>query len=247
MDSSEQLNLREKLMPFLALTIADLEALIKSKIVLGWIIASLFLGMLRILDPNIVGASLKITMILSDFISLWSLVIIGLTAGAVSSESGELADSILSKAVKRYEYILAKFCSRAVLVFTIYGSITAVFSSVIMRMGVNSIEVEGLIFSILIVALILVMLTFMGVTFSIILPNTIMSIVALLVVWYAMPIFFSLIEEINFLSSYYLIGVLPRLIQGNWIEKELEMVFGFSLICTAFLAISLFYFSRKDV
>jgi len=247
MDSSEQLNLREKITPFLALTIADLEAMVKSRIVLGWTIAALFLGILRILDPNIVGASSKITMILSDFITIWSLVIIGLTAGTVSSESGELADSILSKAVKRYEYILAKFSSRAVLVLTIYGSITTVFSSIIMRMGVNSIENEGLIFSLLIVALLLIMLTIMGVTFSIILPNTIMSIVALLLTWYAMPILFSLIEEINFLSSYYIIGVLPNLLQGNWIEKELEMVFGFSLICTAFLAVSLYYFSRKDV
>jgi len=91
------------------------------------------------------------------------------------------------------------------------------------------------------------MLTIMGVTFSSIFPNTIMSIVALLVVWYSMTFFFFLIEEIKFLSPSYLIGELPKIIQGNWSGTEWKIVSGFSLMSIAFLAVSLLYFSRKDV
>jgi len=247
MGSSERSNLKEKITPFLAMTQADLESMVKSKIVWGWIIAALFLDMLRILGSGTMGASFTITEGLSDFIFIWSMIIIGITGSAVSSESGELADSLLSKAVKRHEYILAKFCSRVALVLTIYLGISTVLAGLTMRIGVNDIEIYGLSFSILVVALVLIMLTTMGVTFSTIFPNTIVSIVALLVVWYSMTFFFSLIDEIKFLSPSYLIGELPKIIQGNWSGTEWKIVSGFSLMCIALLAVSLLYFSRKDV
>jgi hypothetical protein len=202
---------------------------------------------MRSLGSGTMGASFTITEGLSDFIFIWSMIIIGITGSAVSSESGELADSLLSKAVKRHEYILAKFCSRVILVFTIYLGISTVFAGLTIRIGVNDIEIYGLSFSILAVALVLIMLTTMGVTFSTIFPNTIVSIVALLVVWYSMTFFFSLIDEIKFLSPSYLIGELPKIIQGNWSGTEWKIVSGFSLMCIALLAVSLLYFSRKDV
>lgn len=247
MGSSERSNLKEKITPFLAMTQADLEGMVKSKIVWGWIVAALFLEVMRSVGSGTMGASFTITEGLSDFVFIWSMIIIGITGSAVSSESGELADSLLSKAVKRHEYILAKFCSRVALVFTIYLGISTVLAGLTMRIGVNDIEIYGLSFSILVVALVLIMLTTMGVTFSTIFPNTIVSIVALLVVWYSMTFFFSLIDEIKFLSPSYLIGELPKIIQGNWSGTEWKIVSGFSLMCIAFLAVSLLYFSRKDV
>ena len=247
MDSSERSNLKEKITPFLAMTQADLEGMVKSKIVWGWIVAALFLGVIRSLSSWTMGASFTITEGLSDFIFIWSMIIIGITGSAVSSESGELADSLLSKAVKRHEYILAKFCSRVILVFTIYLGISTFLAGLTMRIGVNDIEIYGLSFSILVVALVVIMLTTMGVTFSTIFPNTVMSIVALLGVWYSMTFFFSLIDEIEFLSPSYLIGELPRIIQGNWSGTEWKIVSGFSLMSIAFVAVSLLYFSRKDV
>lgn len=247
MGSSERSNLKEKITPFLAMTQADLEGMVKSKIVWGWIVAALFLEVIRILSSRTMGASFTITEGLSDFIFIWSMIIIGITGSAVSSESGELADSLLSKAVKRHEYILAKFCSRVALVFTIYLGISTVLAGLTIRVGINDIEIYGLSFSILVVALVLIMLTTMGVTFSTIFPNTIVSIVALLVVWYSMTFFFSLIDEIEFLSPSYLIGELPKIIQGNWSGTEWKIVSGFSLMSIAFLAVSLLYFSSKDV
>ena len=247
MGSSEQSNLKEKITPFLTMTQADLEGMVKSKIVWGWIVAALFLELIRILSSQTIEASITITQGLSDFIFIWSMIIIGITGSAVSSESGELADSLLSKAVKRHEYILAKFCSRIVLVFTIYAGISTVLAGLTMRTGVNDIEIYGLSFSILVVALVLSMLTTMGVTFSTLFPNTIVSIVALLVVWYSMTFFFSLIDEIAFLSPSYLIGELPKIIQGNWSGTEWKIVSGFSLMSITFLAVSLLYFSSKDV
>lgn len=247
MDSSEQSNLKEKITPFLAMTQADLENMIKSKIVLVWIVAALFLGIIRILDSPAIGASFTITKGLSDFIYLWSMIIIGITGSAVSSELGELADSLLSKSVKRHEYILAKFCSRIVLVFTIYAGVSTVLAGLTIRTGINDIEICGLTFSILAVGLVLITLTTMGVMLSTVFPSTIMSIVALLVIWYSMTFFFPLFTELEFLSPSSLLEELPKIIQGNWSGTEWQTVFGFGLMSIAFIAISLLYFSNKDL
>jgi hypothetical protein len=233
--------------PFLAMTQADLESLIKSRLVIGWIVAALFLGIIRVLSSQGVSSSVAIARWLSDFVFLWSLIVIGITGTAVSSESGELADSLLSKSVKRYEYILAKFCSRMVLVFTVYACVSVVLSGLTMRVGVNDIETYGLLFSIFAVGLALVMLTMMGVMFSTVFPSTIMSIVALLVTWYSMTFFFPLFSELEFLSPSYLVGELPRIIQGNWGGTEWQTVSGFGLMSTAFVMISMLYFSNKDL
>jgi hypothetical protein len=57
---------------------------------------------------------------------IWALVIIGLAASAVSSEAGELADSILSKSVTRLDYVLAKFTSRIAYTLVSFSIVTAV-------------------------------------------------------------------------------------------------------------------------
>jgi len=247
MDSSEQSNLKEKITPFLAMMQADLENMIKSKIVLVWIVAALFLGILGILGSPAIGASFTITGGLSNFIFIWSMIIIGITGSAVSSESGELADSLLSKSVKRHEYILAKFCSRVALVFTIYLGISTVLAGLTIRTGINDIEIYGLTFSILAVGLVLITLTTMGVMLSTVFPSTIMSIVALLVIWYSMTFFFPLFTELEFLSPSSLLEELPKIIQGNWSGTEWQTVSGFGLMSIAFITISLLYFSNKDL
>ena len=42
--------------------------------------------------------------------------------------SGEFADSIMSKSVTRFDYLLAKFSSRIIYVLTVFGAISAVLS-----------------------------------------------------------------------------------------------------------------------
>ena len=247
MGLSGQSNLNVRMRPFLAMTLVDLESLTKSKIVLAWVVAALFLGVIRVLGSRNTSSSTAVTGFFGDFILFWSLIVIGITGGSVSSESGELADSLLSKSVNRYEYILAKFCSRIALVFAIYGGISTVLTGLAMRVGVNNLDVNGLVFSVLVVGLALIMLTTMGVMLSTVLPSTIISIVALLVTWYSMTFFFPLFQELEFLSPSYLLGQLPKILQGNWTGNEWQTVIGFGLMSLAFLAISVLYFSNKDL
>ena len=136
---------------------------------------------------------------------------IAVTASTVSSESGELADSIMSKSVKRHDYILAKFSARIMYVLTIYSAITSILVVGAVRLSEEDYELYGLIASILLVALTLVMLTTLGVTLSTFISNSVIAIVSLLILWYAMTFFFPVLD-LELLSPGNILIVLPDII-----------------------------------
>jgi hypothetical protein len=227
---------------------ADLESLFKSKITYGWLLIGVLLSVLRVLGAFVLGTSSGIiAQGLSDFIYIWSMLIIGMTASAVASESGEFADSIMSKSVKRYDYILAKFFSRICYVMVLYLLITTVLVVAALRMPRNDYEIYGLIASILSVALVLITLTSMGVALSTIIPNTVISIIVILILWYSMTFFFPMVDELRFLSPSNLINQLPSLIRGTWNGEEWQPVLGFACISIASAGLSTLYFSKKDL
>lgn len=247
MGSSEQSSLKKELSPFLAIMQADLKSLFKSKITYVWLVAAIFLQVIRVFSSTLFGTTSGIiTQGLSDFIYIWSMLIIGLTASAISSDSGELADSIMSKSVRRYDYILAKFSSRIIYVLVIFSLITGVLAGSSIRMVSNDYELYGLVSAILFVALALIMLTTLGVAFSTLIPNTVIAIISLLVLWYSMTFFFPILD-LALLSPSNLINELPNIIQGIWNGEEWRIVAGFTIISLVSVAGSSVYFTIKDL
>jgi hypothetical protein len=234
------------LSPFWAIMQADLVSLLKSKITYGWLIAGVFIEIIA--GVSLGTTSGVIAQGLSDFVYIWSLLIIGITASAVASESGEFADSILSKSVKRYDYILAKFSSRVCYVMTVYLVIIAILVPLSLKASVNDYEIYGLITSILFVALALIMLTSLGVTLSTVFSNNVMPIVILLILWYSMTFFFPLLDpSLNLLSPSHLVSQLPNIIQGVYNGDEWKTAVGFAAISIVSIALATIYFSEKDL
>jgi ABC-2 type transport system permease protein len=245
--SSEQPSRKEGLGPFWAILHADLRGLFRSRITYGWLLAATFIQVIRTLGSSGTGTTSSVVSSgLSDFIYIWSLVIIGLAASSVSSEAGELADSIMSKSVTRLDYVLAKFASRIAYTLISFSLVTAVLVGLALKLEVSDYNTSGLSSAILLIALTLVMLTALGVGLSIAMPNTVMSIVALLVLWYSMTFFFPVIG-LDVLSPGSVLGELPGIIRGTWSLEEWETVAGFAAISGASTALSAAYFYMKDI
>jgi len=226
---------------------ADLRGLFRSRITYGWLLAAIFIQVVRTLGSSGVGTtSSVISSGLTDFVYIWSLVIIGLAASSVSSEAGELADSIMSKSVTRFDYVLAKFASRIAYTLIGFSVVTAVLVGLALRLDVGDYDGVGLASAILLIALTLVMLTTLGVGLSIAMQNTVMSIVVLLVLWYSMTFFFPVIG-LGALSPGSLAGELPGVVKGAWSWGEWETVAGFVAISGASTALSSAYFYVKDI
>jgi ABC-2 type transport system permease protein len=245
--SSGQPSREEALAPFWAIARADLRGLFKSKITYGWLLVALFIEVVTTLGSRSQGTtSSVVTDGLSDFIFIWSLVIIGLAASSVSSEAGELADSILSKSVTRLDYVLAKFTSRVAYTLTCFSALTAVLVGLASMLEVDDYTVVGLVSAILLIALGLAMLTTLGVALSILIPSSVMAIVILLVLWYSMAVFFPVVG-LGLLSPGNLVNNLPDIIKGTWSRGDWETVAGFVAISGASAALSSAYFYEKDI
>jgi ABC-2 type transport system permease protein len=246
-ESSGQPSKRGALGPFWAIASADLRGLFRSRITYVWLLAAVFIQVIRTLGASGGGTTSSVVPSgLSDFIYIWSLVIIGLAASSVSSEAGELADSIMSKSVTRMDYVLAKFSSRIAYTLVSFSLVTAVLVGLALRLEVGDYSASGLAAAILLVALTLVMLTAVGVGLSIVMPSTVTSIVALLVLWYSMTIFFPVIG-LGVLSPGSILGELPDVVKGAWGLGEWETVAALLAVTGASTVLSSAFFYMKDV
>ena len=222
----------------------DLMGLFRSRITYGWLLAALFIQVIRTLGSRGTPVSDVVPSGLGDFVYVWALVIIGLSASSVSSESGELADSILSKSVTRLDYILAKFASRVIYTLGTF-SLVSVLVGLGLRLETGDYDPLGLTTAVLLVALALIMLTTLGVGLSVVMSNSVVAIVVLLVLWYAMTVIFPVVG-LGLLSPGSLQGVLPDLARGVW-ASEWETALGFGAISAASVALSAAHFHLKDI
>jgi len=246
-DSSGQPDRRVGLGPFWAIVQADLRSLFRNRITYGWLLVAIFIQVVRTLgSQTTTDLSAVVSSGLGDFIYIWALVIIGLAASSVSSEAGELADSVMSKSVTRVDYVLAKFASRITYTLVVFSIVTAVLVGMGLKLEAGDYNGLGLASAILLVALALVMLTTLGVGFSIAMPNTVMAIVTLLVLWYSMTALFPAIG-LGFLSPGSLLGMLPNVIKGTWSQEGWETVGGFATVSIVSAVLSSAYFYLKDI
>ncbi|AKA49043.1 hypothetical protein IX51_07950 [uncultured archaeon] len=247
MGSSELHSFGGTLAPFLAIVEADLRSLFSSKITYGWLLAAVFIQVVITLGSRSAGTTSNVVSSgLSDFVYLWSLVIIGLAASSVSLEAGELADSIMSKSVTRLDYVCAKFASRIAYTLIGFSVVTAVLVGLALRLDVSDYSTAGLASSIVLVALALVMLTALGVGLSVAMPSTVTAMVTLLVLWYSMTFFFPVVG-LGVLSPGTLVGNLPGIIKGEWSWENWETFAGFVAISGVSAALSSAYFYLKDI
>lgn len=199
---------------------ADLTSLSKSLLVRIWLLVLLVsfimmpVAMLASNRANPMPASTALAAYLSMFLTIWSTVIIVLSAGSVSSEADIVADGILSRACTRTQYIFAKIFARVFLIGGVYliGSLTAAYA--VWRYGLNDVTWTTMLTGIGIVGMALLMLISIGVTFSVIFNNTIISIIGLLVLWYVAGTIFAFAGA-DYMSPTGLTRNLPQILRDS--------------------------------
>lgn len=176
-----------------------------------------------------------------------AIVVIVLSAATVSSESGVVADSILSKAVTRYEYILAKLSSRVITVSFIYLVVTVPTAYLVARYAERDVTVTGVVLTILSLGVILVFLTTLGITFSSFIGNTPISIALLLVLVSMQSAIFQLLG-VDYLSpSNVLDDMLPALKGESQAWELVQVILTFGLLSIVLGGAAMWVFAQKDV
>lgn len=234
---------------FLALLRPDLASMTRSWLVRLWLVVLGLSAALPVLAATADEESAS--EILAGWLQLAivpsAIVVIVLSAATVSSESGVVADSILSKAVTRYEYVLAKLTSRVITVSFIYFVVTAPTAYLVVRYAERDVTATGVVLALLSLGVILVFLTTLGITFSSFISNTLISIAILFVLVSIQSAIFQFLG-VAYLSPTNVLKDVPSTLRGESPVWDLvQVVLAFGLLSIVLSGAAMWVFAQKDV
>ena len=186
---------------------------------------------------------------LINWIALGSVtLIIVLTAGAISSERGTAADSVLSRGISRFQYFLGKWHARLTAIlgtFFVMGVIILT-ASLCMLHGDN-LKIMGAVMALIAVTAIMAAVITCGVTVSAITNTTLVSIAIGWIVINAAGFVMSLLPA-AYPTPDRVLKSIPFILQGQYEVRAIGRLILYSMgISLVAALIGMFYFSRRDV
>lgn len=235
-------------MPFRALMEADVAGMLRAWVVRIWAVLvgaqTLFFIAVSLDAPQ---AHEGLAGILGAWPLVWSTVIIVVAGGAIAAEAGVVADSVLSKAVTRWEYVLAKLSARLLVILGLYLLVAGPATYIVAKEASGDISQAGVVWAVALIGLALVMLTSLTVMFSTLFNRTLVAVVVMWSVWYVAGTITGLLE-IEAVSPLRLVDRLDPMLQGDYkLADQWESAIGFTVISIAAALVAVTHFSRKDV
>jgi hypothetical protein len=244
----------KRFLPYWAVFQADVRQTIRSWVYRTWVLLSVMIAvgfLLYRLGLYREAGMLQPTNLIGDLLR-WSMLgsvtlIIMMTAGAISSDRGTVADSILCRGISRYQYFMAKWHARLVTVlgtFLVLGSLLLVSSAILLQ---QDLSLVGSAVALLTVTVMLAAVITCGVTFSSITNSTIMGITVLWLFIYGVGFTLSLLPS-RFPSPEQALNRLPHMLRGYYDLHYLGQLTLWSAGISLFVAlIGIGYFARRDV
>ena len=217
-----------RLRPFLAILRYESSSLYASWLVRLWLPATGLLAFF-VMTGNwgrLQTATLIAAMLFPYLIFPWSLIVMMLSVNPVSgTRANTIADGILSRPVTRYDYLLASWAARVLLVLGVYllvmipATLVVVFAE--RPAPEDTVTMYGAVSAVGIVGLVLTFLVSMGFLLGTLLRNQLLAIVVLAFLWFPVNLILSTfsLEELSPIS---LNQALPTLLRQPWTEKVVE-------------------------
>ncbi|QEE17962.1 ABC transporter permease [Promethearchaeum syntrophicum] len=201
---------------FITLTWHEIKRNFKQAFQKLWILVIFFV----LLSNTINTADIVLTTnsVLTIFIFLGTMVASIPADLCISGEIGGLADSLLSKSVNRWQYVLSKFVSQILLVFIIYATTFGIIIGFFEALNLVPFLFDyGQFMSVLgLVALILTMFVSFAVMFSVIFPKPLYSMIASLILWFFLVFMFLVGPWVSIYSPVSLIFNLGSILLDTW-------------------------------
>jgi hypothetical protein len=242
-------------LPYLAVLQTDLRQTMRSWVYRLWILVSLLAAVGYLLyrygiyrEAGIIQSASVHTSDLLRWIAVGSLaLIVVLTVSSIASERGTLADSVLSRGISRYQYFLAKWHARTIVVvltFTFLAAIMLIGSYCLLS---EDLSFTGSLMAIATVGVLLFAIVAWGVTLGALTNSTVLGIAILWVALYGAG-FLSTLLPATYPSPERVLSRLPYVLRGQYSVDALGDLALVSAIATAAAAaVGLIGFSRKDV
>ncbi|MQF82761.1 hypothetical protein FIM02_01305 [SAR202 cluster bacterium AD-802-E10_MRT_200m] len=235
---------------FVAILTDDLYAMFRSVTVWSWLVITALGSAAAV----VVAAAFTDTTSfilgwgLTLYLGLGSFVIIVLSANAASGELGYLGDAIMSRGLTPVQYISAKLLSRLVTVQAMFLLVVPAAALGMLWKGTNDdIQITGMILGLTYVALFLALLVCLGVMLSSFIPNILLAVALLVIIWYiAMGIY--VMFESNGFTPEGVLGELPGILRGSFEMAENWPVMLLMIFLMAVLSgLSILSFHLRDL
>src|SRR5262245_10997868 len=189
---------------------------------------------------------------------LFRLLVIGslalvvvLAVSSISSERGTVADSVLSRGISRYQYFLAKWHARLVVVtvtFAVLSCAVLLASYFLFRDDSQSdLSFTGSLAAVLTVCALLAVIVSWGVTIGALSNGTMLGITVFWLVLYGTGFLLSLLPE-PWPSPERLLGRLKFVLQGHYNSAMLtQLLVACGVLSLAAAAVGVIGFSKRDV
>jgi hypothetical protein len=242
-------------LPYWAVFQADVHATLRSWVYRFWVLVSVLASagfLLYNLGPYHTTGLVFPTSVFMNALLRWTVVgsagiIVALTAGAISSERGIMADSVLSRGISRYQYFFGKWHARLAVVLVTY----LVLAGGSLLLGLfflhEDLSLSGSLVALFTVAVLLGTLITFGVTVSAMATSTLAGVAVLWSVLFGGCFVLSLFPSGTHTLDL-LVGNLPYMLKGHYDLRLVGRLAGWSVMlsCAAAL-VGMLYFARRDV
>jgi ABC-type transport system involved in multi-copper enzyme maturation permease subunit len=244
-----------RLLPYWAVLQADMKQTLHSWLFRAWVflsLASAFGYLLYRYGAKQVGFIQPATTLLSD---LLTYVVLGtvtlflmLTGGAICSERGTMADSVLSRGISRFQYFFGKWHARLAAILGSYFvmSVIVMVAAYCLLHG-ESLSLWGAVVAITAVGAILAVVVTIGVTLSALVNTTMVSIAIGWMLVNAACFLLSMLPE-TYPTPDRMLKNLPNILRGLFDLATMGRFIGVALgVSLAVALIGMVLFSRRDV
>ena len=243
------------ILPYFAVLRTDIRQTLQSWVFRLWVIVSLItavgyglykFGIHR--EVGLVQSASEQTGILLRTVGLLTLAFVSMVAIiAISGERGTVADSILSRGISRYQYFLAKWHSRTVVLLLTFGLLSALVLAAYHYLLEPDVTFGGGFAAVLIAMSMLAAVIAWGVTVGAISNGSVIGLTIFWLVLFGGLFLLSYLPE-PFPSPGYVLGQMRSILRGNfdtWRITKVMMIFLF--IAALGGTVGLVGYSKKDV
>jgi ABC-type transport system involved in multi-copper enzyme maturation permease subunit len=231
----------------LTLTVHEIKLGVKHNLQRVWIVIIFFFGFLFIMTERDLDA---ISALLIFFAFFGSIISVVLASATITAEVGGIADSLLSKSVRRWEYVLSKFLSQIALSLSVYFLMLGLTVLLLYSFDwfPNDINYRRLMVAISLVGLVLVFFSAIGVMFSSLATKSVFSILMSIVVWFLFIFMFLVVPQWDLIySPVTIISNFYPIVESTWAIDWLKL-FAFYLVSPlVFFVASLSIFYQRDL
>ena len=217
----------------------------------GWIGFTMFIVFLFVLiDLTGPGSeSISIFLILSYFVFLGTLYSVVIGSSSITGEVRGISDSLLSKAVKRWEYILSKFLSQYFVNLFVYLLMVGLTTGIMYSFDKipDDMDWGNAVVLFTMVAMVLVLFTSVGVLFSTLASRTVFAFLMGISVWFVLIFMFMIAPWESIYSPIAIIDNGENIIDGIWKVDWWKLASFYILVPLGCFGLSLLAFYQKDL